>query len=685
MREYYNGVSSTDIILDVDEHVDENVDDSDADPDYCPENDKPMRIFFSSKDLVTEQTNITYDQEDNIYNATADLTLVSKPVPSDNAIITVDVPEQLENVFNANDNDLEKKNIRKRLRIPENWRKNSKKLKINSGKSYVSRMGKMHPAKQVKPACNNCIFECTRKISEECRTELFNNFYALRDKTRQRDFISKCITSLEPKQEKGRKRAINKVYHFVVNGNNIRVCKKFFTSTLDISNNAVATVVSKTNENGYVEEEKRGKHSNRVNKTKDTMIQDIVDHINSFPRIDSHYCRSRTKKQYLEGSLNLTLMHRLYKEKCAAEGKQWVKKPIYEQVFNTQFNIGFHKPKKDQCSICEAFKNNAGNPDTIVQHEAHLNDVKVSREEKEHDKNLCKEDNEIITCCYDLQAVLTLPQGDVAEFYYKLKLNTLNFTIFDLSQKQGYCYLWHEEMARRGANEITTCVYLFLKDIAKQGKKHVIFYSDNCVAQNKNKFLFSMYLYCVENLDINSITHKYLVVGHTENEGDSMHACIEKEKKRVLKSGPLYTPSQLSAVITCAKKSGNPYRVTEMHSLDFVNWKAVAEKMGKNFNVSATNNEKVKWNEVKVIKVVKSEKNTIFYKKTMSKNVEFEKIDIRHRVRSTRGDIILEPCYKGPQGISEKKKKHLVQLCDGLQIPIIYHEFFRNLKVTHNN
>jgi hypothetical protein len=50
--------------------------------------------------------------------------------------------------------------------------------------------------------------------------------------------------------------------------------------------------------------------------------------------------------------------------------------------------------------------------------------------------------------------------------------------------------------------------------------------------------------------DVERITHKYLIVGHTENEGDSMHSCIEKERNRILKSGPLYVPSEL---VTIAK------------------------------------------------------------------------------------------------------------------------------------
>lgn len=170
-------------------------------------------------------------------------------------------------------------------------------------------------------------------------------------------------------------------------------------------------------------------------------------------------------------------------------------------------------------------------------------EVALVRQEKEKDKNETSEDTIV---CYDLQAVIPLPNGNVSTFYYKSKLNVYNFTVFDIKSKQAYFHIQHETVAKRGADYVlvTTCVFWFLTDNCT-GKKF-IFYSDNCVAQNKNKFLLGMYLYCVTHMDIKSITHKYLIIGHTENEGDSMHSCIEREKKEVLMTGSIYVPSEIA-------------------------------------------------------------------------------------------------------------------------------------------
>ena len=54
--------------------------------------------------------------------------------------------------------------------------------------------------------------------------------------------------------------------------------------------------------------------------------------------------------------------------------------------------------------------------------------VNHSRQEKNKDKT----EGDAIVAVYDLQAVMQLPQGDVSTFYYKSKLNVLNFTIYDM-------------------------------------------------------------------------------------------------------------------------------------------------------------------------------------------------------------------------------------------------------------
>lgn len=65
-------------------------------------------------------------------------------------------------------------------------------------------------------------------------------------------------------------------------------------------------------------------------------------------------------------------------------------------------------------------------------------------------------------CCYDLQAVLQTPRGEVNMFYHKHKLGVYNFTVYETSSRNGYCYAWSEDKAKRGANEIASCLWKYL-------------------------------------------------------------------------------------------------------------------------------------------------------------------------------------------------------------------------------
>lgn len=82
-------------------------------------------------------------------------------------------------------------------------------------------------------------------------------------------------------------------------------------------------------------------------------------------------------------------------------------------------------------------------------------------------------------------------------------------------------------------------------------------YSDNCGGQNRNRFVFSLYVYACVKLSI-EITHTFLECGYTQQEGDSVHAIIENKSK----NHDLYTPEMWYKIIENAKQTkNNPYKV----------------------------------------------------------------------------------------------------------------------------
>lgn len=148
------------------------------------------------------------------------------------------------------------------------------------------------------------------------------------------------------------------------------------------------------------------------------------------------------------------------------------------------------------------------------------------------------------------------PRGDASNFYYVSKLNTYNFTICDIKSKDTARYVWHEGEAKRGAIEIGSCLLKYIQNLKIKAeeldsKLDIDFYSDNCCGQQKNQYIIALYVYAVYHLDfLKSITHKFLIKGHTQNEGDNVHSLIERGVSKALKSGPIYTPDQYVHIIT---------------------------------------------------------------------------------------------------------------------------------------
>ena len=85
-------------------------------------------------------------------------------------------------------------------------------------------------------------------------------------------------------------------------------------------------------------------------------------------------------------------------------------------------------------------------------------------------------------------------------------------------------------------------------------EKEIVFWSDNCVGQNKIKFMIAMYLCALRKFyNINMITRKFLIKGNKQNEDDCAHSLIEIQMKRLLKSGLIYVQDSFVTTIRIAR------------------------------------------------------------------------------------------------------------------------------------
>ena len=63
---------------------------------------------------------------------------------------------------------------------------------------------------------------------------------------------------------------------------------------------------------GIVEKDIRSTNSPGGRKLKEDVVNSIKDHIKSFPFMESHYSREKSKRKYLSSNMSLTKMYELY-------------------------------------------------------------------------------------------------------------------------------------------------------------------------------------------------------------------------------------------------------------------------------------------------------------------------------------------------------------------------------------
>ncbi|CAC5414853.1 unnamed protein product [Mytilus coruscus] len=535
-----------------------------------------------------------------------------------------------------------KKLFKKRKATPEDWKKNIRKKLRMSWKEYVSQRGKPIHQKVVKSVdCSKCKYKCSQKITEENRQKIFDLFWSLESYERKKDFI---ISRIEEKQTRKvhrpkditqkRKRNIHRSYFFDIGGTKTIVCKIYFKKTLDVGDAYIDNAMQNESGGVFIGADKRGKY-NPHNKTKPEFLQKVRSHIESFPAVEGHYTRKSSNRRYLGAELNIPRMYQLY--------------------------LDYYKEGISDTSISE---------DEKKRYYEHQQMKMRAREEKKKDKDKSKTTNDTFVATFDLQAVLQTPCSLVSQIYYMRKLNCYNLSIYNLGTKNATCYLWSEVEEKRGACEITTCLYLQMLSLTPN-IKNVTLYSDACAGQNRNQFTVTGLMHAVINLpNIEIIDHKFLESGHTQMECDNMHSAIEFAKKKT----EIYIPSQWATVVRMART--NPYSIIPIQHEDIYDFKKLQKTTLTYIKVDA-NGEKVNWLKIKWLRYSKQEPQHILFKHTFDEDFRRLRVIVMDKngvpATNIRGHE-LPRNYNGKQPIT-LAKKDLLNLCKTKVIPAEYHKF----------
>lgn len=149
------------------------------------------------------------------------------------------------------------------------------------------------------------------------RMNIFMKFWNIGVHERQWDFIARYVKKEHVKKitvERKNNCTQTLIYQLPEdNDSNIKICKTMFLNTLPITQQVVYTAIEKLGDGNYVRDN-RGRHKNRPRMISEETESSIIDHINLFQRVEAHYVRKDSQKEYLCETLNISKMHRLYLE-----------------------------------------------------------------------------------------------------------------------------------------------------------------------------------------------------------------------------------------------------------------------------------------------------------------------------------------------------------------------------------
>lgn len=397
--------------------------------------------------------------------------------------------------------------------------------------------------------------------------------------------------------------------------------------------------------------------------------KNIREHILSIPRVEQDPCAGDSNKIYLDGFLNINKMYSLYS--TWNKVKEYKCTKVYYREILKQMNVEFAK-KVNCCEECQLHSTRwtSTNDMTYVEH---IKNKKNAEELMQSDKELAEyKSPEVVCATFDLQT-FSAPHGDVELFYYKRKLSMYNFTIMDSAERESHSYMWAEYTAKRGPNEIGSCLMHFMKSKVTEGTKSFLFWSDKSTGHNK--VISLMYMLMAKQFNVN-ITHRFLVHGHTENEVHNIHDRIEKKAKDKF----IYTPHEWYDFVG-STKSIEVCRniVVEISQDDIFDFDS---HVNERFWEKDNKNEDIIWENIKQISVRRNKPNNIYFKYDLKGKYRcLNTVKVRRGSESNVNEYEeLKKLYSNNLAVPELKYKDLLSLCLADAIPSPYHDYFANLK-----
>ena len=376
------------------------------------------------------------------------------------------------------------------------------------------------------------------------------------------------------------------------------------------------------------------------------------------------------------------------------EGIKKVSESKYISVLS-KFNIGLHKPQKDDCSQCTIYRNSPKTQESEKKQAEHLLRAEMAREEKDRNKERAASDKTFVAIICDLEQVSSCPKATAQQFFYVSKVSCYNYSVYDLGTKDGTCYRWDETKSKRGASEMGSGLHHYLTQVIPKDVREVAVWADTCGGQNRNQHDVAMCQDVIEDSsnNIQSITLKYFESGHSESEVDSIHSALEK----VVDGVSVYTPSAYITITELARTE-QKYKVhmlgtDECPIYDLKRLSASKIKNTRDYIDSDGKVAQSNWLKAKLIYIGRSVNGQVRSPSEISlmRTFHYDEVEnvidttkkpksrARNKIQSIPKLQVLRDDSSDPLPISSKKLAGLMDLVRKKIIPRTWHQFYLSL------
>lgn len=391
-------------------------------------------------------------------------------------------------------------------------------------------------------------FKCSTLSMQDIR-RFHQNFYATSDKITQDHYILRYVINNVPKRSRprtqhGSRKTVTVTYYMPrlsqASGRVlVHVCQKAFLDTLGVSKFRVQRLCKEQLRKGTSPKENRG--GDRRTKHYTARRQNVRAFIESFQPLESHYCRERSKKQYLPSELSIKSLWRMYNnttDDCLLR----VKYDFFRTIFDNDYNISFRSPATDKCSRCIELEGKMKTENNVNVKQGLRVEYRVHKLRSKAFYEMLKENHDnAITFSFDCQKNMVLPKVPDQSAYYSRQFYVYNFTVCRGSSKteqtttNTFIYTWTELDAHKGSNEISSCVYHRLQNTVMDTTITTIrLFADGCGGQNKNSTMIGMvskWLKSEAPQHIKEVHIIFPVPGHSFLPADRVFGRIEKRVK----------------------------------------------------------------------------------------------------------------------------------------------------------